>query len=223
MKDLEKRLSIIEDKLGIVKDELVVGKWYKTDKTLFNHQEYYNSYGFFNNEWVIGWKTGVKDFYGVTPIEASRQEVEEALLREARRRYRVGYTVRCLDGINDVVRGTDIAFANYKLFTNGEKVDDGEWFNTSGCLFDNGKWAEIIEQPVDKFDELKEAYKNGAVIQINSIYNGWHDVEDESDLWLPTYEYRIKPTQQSSLEQDIQQLKDKYKQYKFTITIEDNI
>ena len=29
--------------------------------------------------------------------------------------------------------------------------------------------------------------------------------------------------EQSSLEQDIQQLKDKYKQYKFTITIEDNI
>lgn len=49
------------------------------------------------------------------------------------------------------------------------------------------------EQPVDKFADLKEAHKNRAVIQLNSIYNDWHDVEDEADLWLPTYEYRIKP------------------------------
>lgn len=48
-----------------------------------------------------------------------------------------------------------------------------------------------IEQ--DRFAELKEAHRKGVVIQINNIYGGWADVVDNSDLWLPNYEYRIKP------------------------------
>lgn len=122
----------------------------------------------------------------------------------------------------------------------------------------------------DKFAELKEAHRNGAVIQLNSIYNGWNDVEDEADLWLPTYEYRIKPEekpkewvrlgrkqsrvildnnnhaheicifhekykhlaplvvgflnkQKTTLADDIQELKDKHPNLRFTITVEDNV
>lgn len=174
--------------------ELKVGKWYKTKRALFNHQNGYDSYGFFDNKWVPdNWKTNLYDFAFVTPIEATSQEVEQSLIEEAKRRGFVNGSIGNNSNIhNKNLKDCELFFNNEYEFDNKDNLlrvildEDTTW-----TVFEDGQWASIIEQ--EKFAELKEAHRNGAVIQLNSIYNGWHDVEDDSDLWLPTYEYRIKP------------------------------
>lgn len=50
----------------------------------------------------------------------------------------------------------------------------------------------------DKFAELKEAHKNGVVIQYKSRVDGeWCTVKNDIDLWHDVYEYRIKPEEES--------------------------
>lgn len=50
----------------------------------------------------------------------------------------------------------------------------------------------------DKFAELKEAHRNGAVIQVKtSISNGWRNVY--SPAWHDKNEYRIKPEEQPKI------------------------
>lgn len=60
-------------------------------------------------------------------------------------------------------------------------------------LFKDGKWATIIKQ--DKFAELKEAHRNGAVIQSKVVFvdepSIWEDVHNPT--WNPKIDYRIKP------------------------------
>lgn len=48
------------------------------------------------------------------------------------------------------------------------------------------------EESIDKFAELKEAHRNGAVIEVKSYLDGkWHETNNPS--WLDNHEYRIKP------------------------------
>lgn len=57
------------------------------------------------------------------------------------------------------------------------------------CVYRNGKWADVVE--VDKFAELKEAYRNGAVIQFKNVCGNWHPATTPN--WDTSLEYRIKP------------------------------
>lgn len=54
------------------------------------------------------------------------------------------------------------------------------------------------EQPFDKFAELKEAHRNGAVIQCKPKctmnYSCW--VDEHNPKWNPKFEYRIKPEEE---------------------------
>lgn len=230
MNDLEKRLSIIEEKLGIVKEtpKLEVGKWYVftghnvRSKPLMSIKRIDNNNCFFYGFDFQG-KFTDSDNYSLDELdrgyrEATNQEVGEALVREAKRRYKVGDKV-CL--IRRNVGGkykNEIHLTDFSYETDNQLYCDGNLL-----IFDDGNWAEVIEQPTDKFAELKEAHRKGAVIQ----YKNWTtkyflDCPDNLPKWNESTEYRIKP-KQPTLEQDIQNLKDKYKQYKFTITIEDNI
>lgn len=154
MKDLEKRLSIIEEKLGINKVNLHVGLKFTTGKDGI----IYEITSLSNNFLKVGWK-GIED--------------------------RVDYSV--------------------------SKVN---------TLFNNGDWK--VYEPTDKFADLKEAERNGYVIECRIKKTPYVWVEKTHKDFFDSFDYRIK-TQQPTLEQGIQQLKDKYKQYRFTITIEDNI
>lgn len=233
MKDLEKRVSIIEEKLGIVylenQFEKKEGKWYKASyKSKYlvyaeklSGNDVLKGYGFCDSG---NWNVFTGSYASILKtVEATHQEVEEALIAEAKRRYKVGDKV-CL--IRRNVGGkykNEIHLTDFSYETDNQLYCDGNLL-----IFDDGVWAEVIEQQSDKFAELKEAHRKGAVIQWRREIDGdpiWKDCnEKDSPMWCEFNEYRIKPTQQtSSLEQDIQQLKDKYKQYKFTITIEDNI
>ena len=130
-------------------------------------------YGFDNDgEWYVR-NNDESDFCAFNSVakkeitEATPQEVEQSLIEEAKR---LGH--------------------NYDKYS--YNTDENTLCGYNGRLeeiFVDGVWNE----PYDKFSELKEAHRNGAVIQINNIYGGWSDVVDNSDLWLPNYEYRIKP------------------------------
>lgn len=62
-----------------------------------------------------------------------------------------------------------------------------------------GKWASVVEQ--DKFAELKEAHKNGAVIQFknsNTNYE-WVGCLHNKPSWDIDNEYRIKPEEKPQI------------------------
>src|SRR5690606_8365357 len=91
-------------------------------------------------------------------VEATDQEVETALVKEAKQRgYVEGVSVIDLDDGKDFLLqkggGYILSPMSNKLFAHGATV------------FKDGIWATIIEKPVDKFAELKKAHKNGAAIQ----------------------------------------------------------
>lgn len=121
------------------KKELEVGKWYKTEKSLFNHQDGYDSYGFFNKKWKSGdWKTYLDDFAFVTPVEATEYEVKSALVEEAKKRgYKDGDIIRSLfSGMPNTIRGNEYDYSPSENIL----AINGNW------VFRNGKWAEIIEK-----------------------------------------------------------------------------
>lgn len=127
------------------KSELEVGKWYKSvaDRLVFRTSDYGN-YGFCRD---MVWKTDLLCYEPNNWIEATPQEVEQALVEEARSRYKVGDVIKCLDGVESEVKGNSFVFSNNCLFLNGERVNGGDWFNTSEKVFENGQWADIIKQP----------------------------------------------------------------------------
>lgn len=181
--------------------ELEIGKWYHLSwdegwcLAPFKGKDV-ASYGFHSDE---GWMYGVYWFsdYNINSLEkreATPQEVKSALIEEAKRRYNVGDIIKCFDKVESEVEGLDFVFNNNNLFLNGDKVDGSDWFNISAKVFDNGKWAEVI----DKFAELKEAHRKGAVIQWRREIDGdpiWKDCnEKDSPMWCEFNDYRIKPS-----------------------------
>ncbi len=121
------------------KKELEVGKWYKTEKSLFNHQDGYGSYGFFNKKWKSGdWKTYLDDFALVTPVEATEYEVKSTLVEEAKKRgYKDGDIIRSLfSGMSNTIRGNEYDYSPSENIL----AINGNW------VFRNGQWAEIIEK-----------------------------------------------------------------------------
>ena len=192
-KEALKKLKALEvDQRG----ELEVGKWYINNygsKYLAYAQELKGTiiikgYGFDDSG---NWEVFAPTDASITECrKATPQEVEKALIEEAKRRYKVGDVIKCLDGVESELNGTDFVFNNNSLFSNGERIDGGAWFNTYAKVFDNGQWATIIEQ--DKFADLKEAYRNGAVIQFyEEKRKKWYDCG--MPCWNPTTKYRIQP------------------------------
>ena|SRR5690606_29726815 len=190
--ELDRLVSEAKRKLDdLVKPELKVGKWYKFDTPLFEYLLKYDgsdtACGFADGTWSSSWSFS-KDVNQelAKGKEATPQEVEEALVKEAKRRGIVeGVSVIDLDDGKDVLLqkggGYILSSMSNKLFAHGATV------------FKDGKWAEVIEQPIDKFAELKEAYRNGAIIEyFNNITNKWTVIQG-APHWLNNVEYRIKP------------------------------
>lgn len=160
-----------------VKEE-IEGKWYAAHRDgrvslLFFCTRVKNNllqgFGFDEEMWLDeehGWCNPWD--IGDTITKATPQEVESALTGEALR------------------RGHEYEKFEYNPVENALYGYNGRLEE----VFVNGKWNE----PFDKFAELKEAHKNGAVIQMLTKSNSkWVDVIFECDYWLPNYEYRIKP------------------------------
>lgn len=267
LKELSNRIATIETKLGIVsKPELEEGKWYRVKRGSSIQFNKSKGTGYGINEigtWVDNCRW-MADEGRDNWQEATPQEVEEALVKEAKRR---GY----VEGVSviDLEDGKDVFFkkgGGYILSDTSKKL-----FAHGATVFKDGIWATIIEKQVDKFAELKEAHRNGAIIQ----YKNWTtkyflDCPDNLPKWDERTEYRIKPEekpkvnprlgrkqervilddnnfaheictfhekykhlaplvvrflnkQKTTLADDIQELKDKHPNLRFTITVEDNV
>jgi len=128
-----------------VKEELELNRWYKSKngsliypislKEEFNNA--YNYYGFCEGgtKWTDkDWTNMPKNFRLATP-----QEVETALINEAKRR---GFKEGC-DFI-DVNKRTIKNAAGIFLFNSNVNF----LAFCGGAIFDDGKWATIIEQPL---------------------------------------------------------------------------
>lgn len=176
-KQAKEKLAALE--VGAPK-ELEVGKWYKTKSVnaifyLTEIKEKYREnkgFGILNNsEWYDNREetTHMGKAYEVDNFtEATHEEVEKALIDEAKRK---GHTY------------------NEYNFNPEENELCGVNNGRLESVFCDGQW----EQPVDKFAELKESHRSGAVIQMHSpMFNEWIDVDDKN-LWLPLRQYRIKP------------------------------
>lgn len=124
-----------------------VGKWYKDTSVkgislyLIFVTDVYDSgvggYGFINGKWFTN-----SNSYSAQLISATNEEVEAALIAEAERRgFKEGVTVDITNlsdsyNPNMILRGK-ISFSEFK--------DNGYiWFGRQ-LIFDNGKWAEIIQ------------------------------------------------------------------------------
>lgn len=141
-------LSWFPDVFKEDKVELEVGRWYKSGKSLFNHQEGKNSYGFRFGKWQQNnWSTNA-EYFDETITEATQEEVTQALTKEAVNRYKVGdFLLSLLTGKVWKVNGNNCYIDNNGFFI----------FDSIG-VFKDGKWAEII-QTITKEDAEKELGK----------------------------------------------------------------
>lgn len=133
--------------------ELKVGRWYNAKNgCLFFLKE-------ITNDWFKGYgftssKNYYLDFqeYKTTQLTlATDKEVETALIEEAKRRY--NFTKEMIWEFNGVnYRLSYPQFSNFNLSEN-------ELFFGGGILFSDGKWAEIINEPLTlTVDEIAEKF-----------------------------------------------------------------
>lgn len=129
---------------------LEVGKWYKTNelgspflifitKIILDSVAQCMAYGFCHEgEWYDNSRFGINN---LTP--ATDKEVEEALIKEANKR---GFK----EGVNaDLSTANPCHLKNYHFLSNDfEYSKPCNWLSLDGVIiFEDGKWAEIIEQP----------------------------------------------------------------------------
>lgn len=204
--ELDRLVSEAKRKLdGLYRPELESGKWYKDTYERSNLLVYITD---IKDDEIVGYGFGVsgkwlapnRKFYSWNIhnaysflVEATDQEVEDALVKEAVRR-----------GFKDnvIIDNSPLGFSHKRLHDEGENMFYTDGYLNIGhkglAIFHEGKWAEVIEKPVDKFAELKEAHKNGAVIQFRNKHtnNKWVDCGGNKPSWVSTTEYRIKPEEE---------------------------
>lgn len=198
---LANRLDAIEMHLGLQNEDdkpterkcLEVGKWYfsQIDENLLVYiVDKESRFGISKyNTWfdtMECFENLENDGY----TEATPQEVEKVLIEEANRRG-FGFGVTINHGHLSInYRKEDLHIPLHRSFEFNEKYNS-LWLGGI-VIFKDGQWATIIEK--DKFAELKEAHKNGAMIQFKnaSTFGKWLDL-GSTIAWYPENEYRIKP------------------------------
>jgi hypothetical protein len=126
------------------KDALVVGKWYKiqcSKNALVFIQGYKKTYGFdYAGLWTNMWHENISN---TTYIPATDKEVEEALIKEAKKR-----------GFKEGVRVDKLLYTNIGSLNGDSKTCENKEFKlfhghlSIGNLLifhRTGKWAEIVE------------------------------------------------------------------------------
>jgi hypothetical protein len=136
--------------------ELEVGKWYKAKTNylfdwLMNYQEDNTKcYGFNSSKiWINEYK--MEDKYKWIP--ATPQEVESALIAEAKRRGYKDGNYKCLDLPQYTERNVDDSF-----FLENGKLWHGNKGRANVC-FQRGQWASIIPQMTKEQIEKELGYK----------------------------------------------------------------
>ncbi len=138
------------------KKELIVGRWYKNsiDSLLYckNIEEdgCISGYGFNQfGQWV--------DDYAIIPeyTEATPKEVEDALIKEAKRRYPIGTHIKCLHN----------GFGIIKISSNIDYYFESNDMYYAGCqIFKQGIWCDTMPKKKMTISEIEE--KLGFEIEI---------------------------------------------------------
>lgn len=147
--------------------ELEVGKWYRVVSGFHNYLLLFSgkdeSLGFFNENWDRWSFTDNKQY----AVEASKEEVESALISEAERR---GFK----DGVKYISASTDSEFVASNNFRFGCNEIETRLLSGQGCIFYNGKWAEIIqEKEIDwSVPQLVKRIKDNLIVQTTGVKGG---------------------------------------------------
>lgn len=166
----ETRIQIAKMFPDAFKKEFTVGKWYKIDKNIFYCTEISErgtlyGYGIFDGKWKEHFNDGVgccacNSVASEDRLtEATPQEVETALIEEAKKRgYKKGVTIK---GINS---NTNLTLPNggFEYL----ELNNVLWFGKGldgYDIFRNGKWTDIVE-------ETKEITMNKAVKILSKKY-----------------------------------------------------
>ena len=141
--------------------KLEVGKWYKcseggsflvfTEKLhgLMNQNNSIEGYGINGNgEWAVFDKNYLAASHDIEL--ATREEVEAMLFVEFVKKYKIGYTIKTVNGIERKIAGL---LTNFNFEKNILYLSDN---NFELELFNNGQWAEIITESKSKSDILTE-------------------------------------------------------------------
>lgn len=163
LEKLEKAKQDIQDKIDKLKNEttIKVGNWYKGSyndnrNIIFyareiDEDEDIIGYGFVENGWSYNAIFSNLDSETMKTIKpATNEEVEAALIKEAKRRgFLKGVKSKCLEDLQiETIKEEKYEYTEH---TDGDKClwvqasDYGNGFNL--CVFNNGKWAEIIQEP----------------------------------------------------------------------------
>jgi len=125
----------------VISAELEVGKWYKEDKfkwLVFRQNDKGNGYGFNKSKWQ-DIMACIENTDEVKWTLATHEEVETALIEEAKRRgFKEGVTHNIANG-NRIVKNISYTRCKYDNFNN--KLLLNNW-----CIFEKGKWATIVEE-----------------------------------------------------------------------------
>lgn len=128
-------------------EEFEVGKYYvhyskKTIITMYNgdaHGLLISGCGVFPMSNINCW------------IKLSDKEVEDALKREGLKKYKKGNKVKCLVHLDACIDEYDLNTIEFEHYSEGVQM----WFGHI-CIFNKGKWAEIIEEEKDSLDKIAE-------------------------------------------------------------------
>lgn len=181
-------------------DDYKNNTWYKSKSSgsVFFLEKGKKNYGFTTNgnefsdeiNWFSNFRENGFHIKGQW-TEATEQEVLEAFTKEANKRFKVGDRIASPGGHD---YGHKVENTNYK-FIRGLMNENIFGFlkdtETTTNLFHNGVWATVL----DPFAELKEAHRNGKVIQFKHHTDGWMDLKDPK--FNDTFSlYRIKPEEE---------------------------
>lgn len=149
---------------------LKVGEWYKdlNDKGLYYMTEIKEDRFYFLGFDTIGdWE--VNDWYltnNCVLSKATKQEIEQALTNEAKRRgFKEGIRVKLFDSMYDISTFNNGEFTYQKDY-NRFGIRGGDSCGSFAVLFKDGQWAEIID---DKTELTFEEYQKLSIRTCNDL------------------------------------------------------
>ena len=140
------------------KDDLVVGKWYKSRICLFNYQKHSKVYGFFGDEgWIDeNWTWSKRDS---KVILATDEEVKQALIKEAKKRgFKEGVNFKLIEGGVGMLNNTKITKDYEIVYEASRNRLVLERIGILYTIFKEGVWA-TIEETITKEQAEKELGK----------------------------------------------------------------
>jgi len=196
MKNIETKIEELRKEFNsklddILKPKFEVGKWYKLTENYagtLKKGEVYQMINFQADSKIciildhVAFGINGRNYlapYKDMLIEATPKEVEEALIKEAEKRYKIGDKIKSLDNYDfHIIGGFEFDF--YQTENDMTIVsDESEWNEkpSNPTIFKNGKWAEIV-----KTKTIDEIARDLSALSKNGIINYMSSTENKQDI-----------------------------------------